>query len=88
MSIGLVIAVLVLAYVLYPRYELLIRASPDEASVSLGHHWSPADCRNAGAALDGGEWRCRQNNSWYLLFRTGTRCDPDIKDRQLELDGG
>jgi len=89
MKIGLILAVLALAYVFYPTHELLTRPGPDAAWASGGRtHWSLTDCRKAGAAHDGGEWRCRQNNPWYLLFRTGTRYDPDIKDSQQELDGG
>ncbi|MGB5098843.1 MAG: hypothetical protein WBN82_13145 [Porticoccaceae bacterium] len=33
------------------------------------------------------QWRCRQNNPWYLLFRTSTRYDPKIRDSQDALSG-
>jgi len=89
MKVGLVIAALALAYVFYPTYELLIRAGAAAAWAPGGEtHWSLADCRRAGQALDEGEWRCRQNNPWVLLFRTGMRYDPDIQDSQRDPDGG
>lgn len=89
MKVGLVIAALVLAYVFYPTYEMLARSGPGVAWASSDEtHWSLAHCRRAGQALAEGEWRCRQNNPWHRLFRTGTRYDPDIKDSQQALDGG
>lgn len=89
MKVGLVIAVLILAYVFYPTYQLLSRTEGDAAwTARNGTHWSLAGCRRAGQAPGEGEWRCRQNNPWHQLFRTGTRYDPDIKASQRDLDGG
>lgn len=89
MKVGLVIGTLVLLYVFYPTHEALSRTGPDAAWIAGDRtYWSLADCRNAGRALAQGEWRCRKNNPWHLLFRTGTRYDPDINASQRELDGG
>lgn len=89
MKVGLVIGALALMYVFYPTYESLSRTGPGAAWVAGDRtYWSLADCRNAGRSLAEGESRCRRNNPWHLLFRTGTRYDPDINASQRALEGG
>jgi hypothetical protein len=87
-KLGLVIAALVLLYVFYPTYELVTRSGSPAWAADDRTYWSLADCRAAGRALAEAEWRCRANNPWHLLFRTGTRYDPDINASQRELEGG
>jgi hypothetical protein len=88
MKLGVVIAILGLLYLFYPSYELLTRSLDDQKWRAGDTYWSLSRCRAGGRALGDAEWRCRQNNPWHQLFRTGTRYDPDIHDSQraLELD--
>lgn len=88
MKLGVVIGLLAVLYVFWPTYELTERPSGDEPWRSGATHWSLARCRAAGAALDEGQWRCRQNNPWHFLFRTGTRYDPAIDESQRALESG
>lgn len=88
MKLALVIATLVLLYIFYPTYELATRSGSAPWAAGGETYWSLADCRAAGRALAEGEWRCRRNNPWHLLFRTGTRYDPDINTSQRALDDG
>jgi hypothetical protein len=88
MKLGVAIALLAVLYSFYPTYELAVRSAGDQPWQSGATHWSLARCREAGAALDEGEWRCRQNNPWHLLFRTGTRYDPAINESQRALESG
>lgn len=88
MKLGLVLAAVALLYVFYPTYELVTRSGSALWTAGSATYWSLADCRSAGRALAEGEWRCRRNNPWHLLFRTGTRYDPDINDSQRDLERG
>ena len=91
MKVGVVVLVLVLLYVFYPRYELQVRSADGDAwAVSGQTIWSSRECHRQGQALHDTRWRCRQNDPWHLLFQTGTRYDPRIRGNQdaLSEDGG
>ena len=88
MKIGAAIFVLAMLYLFYPSYELQTRASAgDDWTTYGGTIWSHDQCHEQGRAVREAQWRCRQNNPWYLLFRTSTRYDPEIRDSQDALSG-
>lgn len=86
MKLGVVIAVLALLYVFYPSYQLWSRPVGGQEWRAGATYWALSRCRAGGRALDGAEWRCRQNNPWHQLFRTGTRYDPQIHESQRALE--
>ena len=91
MKVGVVVLLLVLLYVFYPRYELQVRAPESGGwTAQVASIWSSRECHRQGQALHDTRWRCRQNDPWHLLFQTGTRYDPRISGSQdaLSDDGG
>jgi len=71
----LVILILVLVYVFYPRYDLIVRHSPfDEHPTLEGRGYlSEGACREAAEAINARYYHCSAKNLWGEMFGTYTR---------------
>jgi len=82
----LIILILVIAYVFYPRYDLMIKQSPfDEHSTLEGSGYlTEGRCRDAAKAMHARYYHCSAKNVWGQIFGTYTSYDP--KERYADPD--
>lgn len=78
MKAVLAILIVVIAYVFYPRYDLMVKQSPfDEHSTLEGRGYlTEGRCREAAKAMRARYYHCAARNLWGQIFGTYTSYDP------------